>query len=180
MSFTDWLLLMVQEFMNDIFGDVIDSTLVNWLLSFLAMGVLGMIAWYLWRYHPGLFQLQEQSQTDYENTEDTIYGVDFETGIAHSLTHEDYREAIRLRYLQTLKKLSDASLIDWQPFKTPNQYVQEFSASSLCSDTVATGPAAAFRSLTAHFLRIRYGNFPATSQLYDEVDHLRKEVAHES
>ena len=39
---------------------------------------------------------------------------------------------------------------------------------------------AAFRTLTAHFLRVRYGNFPATRPLYDEVEKLGKEVARES
>ena len=32
------------------------------------------------------------------------------------------------------------------------------------------------RTLTAHFLRVRYGNFPATRPLYDEVEQLGKEV----
>ena len=148
------------------------------MLSLLAIVVLGVIAWYLWRNHPGLFRRQEQVEAAYDDTEDTIYGIDFDTTIAQALTREDYREAIRLRYLQTLKALTDANIIDWQPFKTPTQYVRELSSSSLCSgDAVAK---AAFRTLTSHFLRVRYGNFSATRQLYDEVDSLRKEVHRES
>ena len=50
----------------------------------------------------------------YTVEEDTIYGVDFPKGIDEALSRRDYREAIRLLYLQTLKQLSDAERIDWQ------------------------------------------------------------------
>ena len=46
--------------------------------------------------------------------EDTIYGVDFAERIAYALARTDYREAVRLLYLQTLKQLSDGKRIDWQ------------------------------------------------------------------
>ena len=95
--------------------------------------------------------------------EDTIYGIDFDAIISQALGREDYREAIRMIYLRTLKALSDSQQIDWQPFKTPSQYVREFDA-------------AAFRTLTSHFLRVRYGYFEATRQLCDEVEQLGKEV----
>ena len=175
MSFTEWLMMQLRELF---FGDVVGSTLANWLLTLLAIAVLGIIAWYLWRYHPGLFRRQEQLLSDYDDSEDNIYGVDFDAAIARSLSREDYREAIRLCYLQTLKALTDAHLIDWQLFKTPTQYVRELNASSLGSDGAAAKTA--FRTLTTHFLRVRYGNFPATRPLYDEVEALRKEVARES
>ena len=57
MSFTEWLMMQLREFF---FGDVVGSTLANWLLTLLAIAVLGIIAWYLWRYHPGLFRRQDQ------------------------------------------------------------------------------------------------------------------------
>ena len=186
MTFTEWLMMQVREFLNGIFGDAVNSTVVQWVLAILAVGVLGFIAWYLWRQNNGIFRRQEQVEAAYDDTEDTIYGVDFGTAIRQAVANSNFREAIRLRYLQTLKALTDASLIDWQPFKTPTQYVREFSAAcSLCSGgaaapTAATAAApAAFRTLTAHFLRVRYGNFPATRPLYDEVEQLGKEVVRE-
>ena len=48
--------------------------------------------------------------------------------------------------LQTLKRLSDEKRIDWQPYKTPAQYINEVRMP-------------VFRQLTNHFLRVRYGNF---------------------
>ena len=68
----------------------------------------------------GKFRSGRQAPLEYEVTEDTIYGVDFEREIARAMERKDYREAMRFTYLQTLKMLSDHQLIDWQPFKTPN------------------------------------------------------------
>lgn len=184
MTFTEWLMMQVREFLNDIFGDAVNRTVAQWALAILAVVVLGFIAWYLWRQKSGIFRRQESGDTADGDAEDTIYGVDFGTAITQALALENYYEAIRLRYLQVLKALTDASLIDWQPFKTPTQYVREFSAAcSLCSGGAAAPTAAApaaFRTLTAHFLRVRYGNFPATRPLYDEVEQLGKEVVRES
>jgi hypothetical protein len=95
--------------------------------------------------------------------EDTIYGVDFALKIASSLSRHDYREAIRLLYLQTLKQLSDEKRIDWQLYKTPTQYIYEVRMP-------------AFQRLTHHFLRVRYGNFEATEELFQTMLSLQGEV----
>ena len=95
--------------------------------------------------------------------EDTIYGVDFAERIADALARTDYREAVRLLYLQTLKQLSDGKRIDWQLYKTPTQYIYEVRLP-------------AFRQMTNHFLRVRYGNFEATETLFHAMRDLQKEV----
>jgi len=177
MTVTEWLMMQLNELMEELFGQALRNPLVQWLLAILAVGVIGFIVWYLWSHQSGLFRRQEQLAGD-EDTEDNIYGVDFDAAITEALGRENYREAVRLVYLRTLKALSDTSRIDWQPFKTPSQYVREFSAS--VPATSPAGPSAVFRTLTAHFLRVRYGNFPATRPLYDEVEKLGKEVARES
>ena len=72
-------------------------------------------------------------------------------------------EAVRLLYLQTLKQLSDGKRIDWQLYKTPTQYIYEVRLP-------------AFRQMTNHFLRVRYGNFEATETLFHAMRDLQKEV----
>ena len=178
-TFTQWLMMQLNELLNSLFGQAWNSEYTWWLLSAIGVVVLGVVGWYLWRYHPGLFMWQGQQQETDEDTEDTIYGVDFDTVISKALGREDYREAIRMVYLRTLKALSDSRQIDWQPYKTPSQYVRELSTScSLCSGAATANPTV-FRTLTTHFLRVRYGNFPANRELYNEVETLGKEVAHE-
>ncbi len=163
MTFTEWMMTQIKELLRDLFGQAWNSDYTWWVLAIVGAVLVGIVVWYVWRFHPGLFMRQRDEQT-YENLEDTIYGIDFDAIISQALGREDYREAIRMVYLRTLKALSDSQQIDWQPFKTPSQYVRELSDS------------AAFRMLTAHFLRVRYGNFAATRQLYDEVEQLGKEV----
>ena len=166
MTFTEWMMAQINELLRDLFGQAWRSDYTWWGLAIAGAVVVGIGVWYVWRFHPGLFMRQRDEQT-YEDLEDTIYGIDFDTIISQALGREDYREGIRMVYLRTLKALSDSQQIDWQPFKTPSQYVREFDA-------------AAFRTLTSHFLRVRYGYFEATRQLYDEVENLGKEVPHES
>ena len=93
---------------------------------------------------------------------ETIYGIDFDAEIAKALAASNYRQAVRYLYLKTLRRLSDAGHINWQPSKTPSQYVYEVQRDE-------------FRQLTQHFLRVRYGNFEATRELYDEMLRLSKE-----
>ena len=58
---------------------------------------------------------------------------------------------------------SDEKRIDWQLYKTPTQYVYEVRMP-------------AFRQLTNHFLRVRYGNFEATEALFHVMQSLQEEV----
>ena len=162
MTFTEWMMAQINELLRDLFGQAWRSDYTWWGLAIVGAVVVGIGIWYVWRFHPGLFMRQKDEQA-YEEMEDTIYGIDFDAIISQALGREDYREAIRMIYLRTLKALSDSQQIDWQPFKTPSQYVREFDA-------------AAFRTLTSHFLRVRYGYFEATRQLCDEVEQLGKEV----
>ena len=162
MTFTEWMMAQINELLRDLFGQAWRSDYTWWGLAIVGAVVVGIGIWYVWRFHPGLFMRQRDERT-YEEMEDTIYGIDFDAIISQALGREDYREAIRMIYLRTLKALSDSQQIDWQPFKTPSQYVREFDA-------------AAFRALTSHFLRVRYGYFEATRQLCDEVEQLGKEV----
>ncbi len=97
-----------------------------------------------------------------------LYGIDFDAEIKAALVRRDYKEAVRLLYLQTLKQLSDKELIDWQLYKTPTQYIYEVKSESQRN---------VFRNLTNSFLRVRYGNFDATEQLFIEMSGLQKEIA---
>ena len=93
----------------------------------------------------------------------SIYGVNFEADIKQALKAADYRQAVRLSYLQTLKYLEDTGKIEWQPSKTPSQYVRQVNMP-------------AFSSLSRHFINVRYGNYEATAELYEQVKALQAEV----
>ena len=151
MNIFEWISRQFGELMRKIFG------------SRFAEEYSVLIVWFVYRKRPELFMVSHKNALPYTVEEDTIYGVDFPGGIAEALSRQNYREAVRLLYLQTLKQLSDAERIDWQLYKTPTQYINEVRLP-------------AFRQLTNHFLRVRYGNFEATEELFRVMQALQEEI----
>lgn len=159
----EWINRQFGEFLRKIFGSRFAEQYSGIILICIAIIILLLIIWFVYRKRPELFMRSRTSALSYTVEEDTIYGVDFPEGIADALSRQDYREAVRLLYLQTLKQLSDAERIDWQLYKTPTQYLYEVRSQ-------------AFRQLTHHFLRVRYGNFEATEELFREMQALQEEI----
>ena len=159
----EWISKQFGEFMRKIFGSRFAEEYSGLILICIAIIILLLIIWFVYRKRPELFMRSRKNALPYTVGEGTIYGVDFSGGITDALSRQDYREAVRLLYLQTLKQLSDAERIDWQPYKTPTQYLTEVRLP-------------AFRQLTNHFLRVRYGNFEATEELFRTMQTLQEEI----
>lgn len=160
----EWLNRQFGEMLRKIFGNRFAEQYSEYILIGIAIVILLLIIWFVYKKRPELFMRSGKKPLSYSVEEDTIYGVDFQGGIADALSRSDHREAVRLIYLQTLKLLSDEKRIDWQLYKTPTQYVYEVRTS-------------AFRELTNHFLRVRYGNFEATESLFRIMQALQEEIA---
>lgn len=158
----DWLRGELLEWFNDLLGNSVASGVVDAVLFFIAIVVLGLLAWLLYRYRPELFMRNAKDAIMEEEGVETIYGFDFDAEISRALSAGNYRQAVRYVYLKKLRQLSDTRRVEWQPSKTPSQYVYEVGSDS-------------FRLLTQHFQRVRYGNFEATWELYDEVVRLAQE-----
>ena len=158
----EWLTTVISEWLEETFNVLVDNDVVYYSLIGLGALLVLFLSWLVWKKNPKLFMRKEDDPLDYDVQEDTIYGVDFEAGISEALSQKDYRQAVRLLYLQTLKQLSDAGHIDWQPSKTPSQYVREYGQK-------------AFAELSQHFIRVRYGNFEATEELFQEMKELQQQ-----
>jgi len=149
-------------------GDLLDfdapsftiSREVLWLLGALAVMAVG---YFVWRHRTGLFAPRDAKLNLEEITEDDINEVDFDQLIAEAEQSGDHLALCRLRYLQTLKAASDASLVTWRRYKTPTQYAQEWQDSD-------------FAIMTNHFLRIRYGHYTADAALAQEMHSLQQAV----
>lgn len=159
----EWISNQFGGLLRRIFGTRFAEEYSGLILICIAILILLLIVWLVYRKRPELFMRSSKNALPYTVEEDTIYGVDFPGGIADALSRQDYREAVRLLYLQTLKQLSDAERIDWQLYKTPTQYLIEVRLP-------------AFRQLTNHFLRVRYGNFEATEELFGVMKALQEEI----
>lgn len=143
---------------------------VNWIFIGVGVLLLLVVLYVIYRKNPQLFGRvgkNARTSSDTLGDEDTIYGVDFRKEIDKALQAANYYQAVRYRYLFTLKEMNDMHLIGWQPYKTPTEYVYELADASR-RDT--------FRRLTNNFMRVRYGNFQATRQLYDDMKEQANEL----
>ncbi len=161
-----WLNLWLGKLLQKIFGSKFAEQYTEIVLAGLFILIVLLLIWFLYKKRPELF-MRSGKKLVYHVEEDTIYGIDFEKEISAAMLRNEYREAVRLLYLQTLKQLSDAEKIDWQPYKTPTEYTYELKANALRTP---------FRELTNRFLRVRYGNFEATEVLFHEMQTLQREI----
>lgn len=91
-----------------------------------------------------------------------IHAVDLDALLNEALRMQDYRLAIRIRFLQALKLLSDRGLIQWEPGKTTREYLAELRSPELRSY---------LGNINRYFEYTWYGNFAATHELYQKVSN---------
>lgn len=101
----------------------------------------------------GLFFSNKNKLNVSEHLED-IHSIDYEKMIEEAIANKNYRYAIRLNYLRSLKKLSDKEIIYWKVEKTNREFLREIKLNSLKSK---------FEKITTDFESIWYGGF--------EIDH---------
>lgn len=73
----------------------------------------------------GLFARTSDSEIRYNISSDDINQISFDEAIERAISEGNFRLALRLLYLQSLKKLSDKGYIDWQINKTNSDYIFE-------------------------------------------------------
>lgn len=78
------------------------------------------------------------------------------------IKNNDYRAAVRVQYLITLKNLVEKEHIKWQNEKTNYHYQRELSGSKIHQD---------FMYVISVFERVWYGLYPINSEEYKQVAH---------
>jgi hypothetical protein len=86
----------------------------------------------------------------YSESLDNIHEINFSEEIDKAIAGSNYRLAVRLFYLYSLKLLNEQALINWQPEKTNQTYVREIAD---------PGKKQQFSLLTMQFEYIWYGEF---------------------
>lgn len=160
----EWLASVVNEWINDTFDVVLDNDVTYYILIGVGILTIAFLLWLYWRMRPKLFMKGENGDAlDYEVDEDTIYGVDFDADIRKAVAEKDFRQAVRLLYLKSLKQLEDQGKIEWNPSKTPVQYMRQVNHP-------------AFSEMSRLFIQVRYGNFEATEEMYERMEALHLEL----
>jgi len=99
----------------------------------------------------------------YSESLENIHQITFDEEIEKALSQLNYRLAVRLLYLRTLKQLSDAQLIHWQLEKTNSAYLHELTDAD---------QRRSFSVLTRQFEYVWYGDFPVDSRSYQNINAL--------
>ncbi len=98
----------------------------------------------------------------YTVLEENIHEMNFEKLIEEAKSRKDYRLAIRLIFLFSLKMLSDKHHIYWEPGKTNHDYLNELQTKELKSG---------LRELNYYFEYAWYGNFAVNASLFTTVNN---------
>ena len=120
----------------------------------LLVGIAALVVWLLYKAEvlANLFPGRaRQRGLDYQTLDENIHQINFSDRINEAIESKNYRMAVRLLYLQTLKNLADSGLIRWQPDKTNRQYAHELTGNP---------KRLGFEQLTTQFEYTWYGDFP--------------------
>ncbi|CCH56190.1 hypothetical protein BN8_05510 [Fibrisoma limi BUZ 3] len=102
----------------------------------------------------------QATDLDYETLSENIHAINFDEAIDAAVAQRNFRLAVRLLYLKTLKQLTDQEWITYKPDKTNRQYVYELAGSPLQAD---------FEALTQQFEYVWYGDFPVDEARYAQI-----------
>lgn len=114
--------------------------------------------------NPGYLFIGKSKEVEisYKENLENIHQISFDEAVNTALQNYDYRLAVRILYLKSLKRLSDTGKIIWQPEKTNRTYISELKDPS---------QQARFKLLTQRFEYVWYGSFPVDLELYTKISH---------
>lgn len=110
-----------------------------------------------------LFYGNKGEDLGYDLYHENIHEMNFEQLIEEAVSNKNYRLAIRLIYLFSLKKLADKQVINWQPGKTNFDYVNEVTEPQLKQG---------FHDLSYYFDYSWYGDFEVNKSLFVKVEQI--------
>ena len=131
-----------------------------WIL--LVGGFIALIVWFLTSGNINLFRRAPkvyQEDQDMDNEED-IFEVEYEREIQNAVNAGNFRLAVRLMYLQTLKEMSERNIIRYSNEKTNSDYLFQLAKSRHYKS---------FFRLTRHFDYIWYGQFVLSPEAFQSV-----------
>jgi hypothetical protein len=90
-----------------------------------------------------------------------IHAIDYDTEIADATSRQDYRFAVRLWFLRSLKEMADRKLIDWKIDKTNSDYYYELTGTRMQK---------AFGNVSNLYDYVWYGEFKINELRYREAE----------
>ncbi|RXK86337.1 DUF4129 domain-containing protein [Filimonas effusa] len=91
---------------------------------------------------------------------DNIFALKYNELLQKALKDQDYRLAVRILYLKTLRQLSDKGLIRFQPEYTNIDYLVQLRGGGNYDE---------FARITRHYEYVWYGRFEVSRDLYERI-----------
>jgi hypothetical protein len=145
---------MFQFLTETVVGQVIFYGLCASLILYVVLKVLNIDARDLF------FRSRASTRIDFKLAEENIHELDFEKLINEAIQRKEYRDGVRLLFLFSLKKLSDAHLIQWMPGKTNDEYMAELQQHPT---------QRRLQELRYYFDYAWYGHFEINDRIFDSV-----------
>lgn len=133
------------------------SLVLKWLVILLGASALIFLVYKLSGMNiMHIFERQSRSdRTQLVDPTENIHAIDFDVALQQAIESNNFKSAIRLLYLKSLKELTDKQYIDWQPGKTNQTYIQELNEKPFQDN---------FALLTNQFEYTWYGDFTVQKQ----------------
>jgi len=106
---------------------------------------------------------QDEELIPYNEYIENIHEINFDDAIENALQVKDYRLAVRLLYLRSLKQLSDKNIINWKIDKTNQTYLNEITDSD---------QRRLFAVVTRQFEYVWYGDFPVDGESFQNIRNI--------
>ena len=152
----DYIAKIISSFFDSVFGTPVGRIMLyaaGFVLLIFAIsrlfGISGRDVFY---------KSSGKVENDFEYLEENIHSIDFDKLLEEALSKNDFKLAIRLTYLKTLKVLSDRLVVNWQAGKTNYEYLYEINQPTLREP---------FRTISYHFDYAWYGDFEVNEQIYN-------------
>lgn len=162
--FIEWLNYIFRSIFN--LSSPAAATAINWTLYIVSSLVIVTVIYFIVK---SILNKEGQwifgkSTTkkiiSYDDIERNLKNIDFEQLIKDTIKSGDYRLAIRYYYLWILKKLSEKSIIDWNPEKTNSDYLYEIKSEALKKD---------FAYVSYLYNYIWYGEFEVDDVIFENA-----------
>ena len=123
-----WIFFL--EKLEEVFGE--KGTNLFWKIIWYGLAITGLIYFVyflLKKESAGMFARSEHSHTHpgLDHLSVNVKEFDFDEWIQKAKQEKDFRLAIRLYFLNTLKTLDELEIINWKRFKTNSDYVNELT-----------------------------------------------------
>jgi len=155
-----------QEQRKESSGGLRIGKALSTLIWILIIGTfIGVLIWYLASSEIRLFRKASppiDMSGSAEDTVEDIFSLDYGKAIARAVAAGDFRLAIRLHYLSTLKDLSNRGLINYTQERTNSEYLQQMAG---------TPYYRSFFRITRDFEYSWYGGFRITEETYARVQN---------